>query len=171
MERTALRRVTVDEDADALAARHLCVDRYGKIWHYLDFDYESLVAKGLKRPTQQWRLDAKRYWQRFGISGEEFCLRFSDSSNHLIWNVCSIFALYVLLWSCIQYGNNAAFRTACSSYLVAACVRTRAWLTARSCTHAEFVVSNRFPRLLLSGSEEHVHGFLTWLASLHHKEQ
>ena len=138
MDRESSRHVTVDEDADAFMAKQIYLDRHGKIWHDLDFVYESLAAKGLKRPKAQWRNDAKRYWQRSGVSEREFVLRSSDDSTvGLIWNVCSTFALYVLVWSCIHYGKDAAFQTACSVYLVVGCLRTRELLFFRSCDDAE----------------------------------
>ena len=167
MDRESSRHVSVDEDADAFMAKQIYLDRHGKIWHDLDFVYESLAAKGLKRPKAQWRNDAKRYWQRSGVSEREFVLRSSDDSTvGLIWNVCSTFALYVLVWSCIHYGKDAAFQTACSVYLVVGCLRTRELLFFRSCDDAELIVSSGCPRLLLSRSGEYVHGILAWLESL-----
>ena len=172
MDRESSRRVTIDEDRDAFMAKQIYLDRHGKIWHDLDFVYESLQAKGLKRPKQQWRNDAKRYWQRAGVSAQEFFLRtIDDLTSDLIWNVCSTFALYVLLWSCMQYGKNSTFHIACSAYLVAGCLRMRDLLFYRSCDDAELILSDVQPGLLLSRSGEYVRGLLTWLESLRASDQ
>ena len=108
MNAQALVRKTVDADPAAQPSAQVFLDPGGHVWHDMDFLYQTLSRHGLKRPKQQWRIDARKYWERAKVSTSLFHLRKHGDSVAIRSNVCRTSALYNLLWSMVAYGRRHA---------------------------------------------------------------
>ena len=171
MDRSSVRRVTVDEDPRALLSKQIYIESTGKIWHDLDFVHEALQAHGLKRPKNQWRLDIKRYWRRLHVATTEYFLRQKDDGLDVLWNICTTYALYVLLWACIMYGRAQNVSNACRRYLQTACVRMLETQVVRPCADAGREIPHTLARLKVTPCGNFVHGLSSLLQLLPRRKQ
>jgi hypothetical protein len=105
MELSSLIRRTVDRDPVAQPSAQIFIDGQGKVWHDLNFTFQTLAKNGLSRNKQQWRIDARKYWARETVPDSCYHLRRHDDPASFRSNICTTFGLYILLWSHFVYGR------------------------------------------------------------------